>query len=101
MISTSGLDDIRNDVAQKFVRLLTVSSLGNLVNKPTYNSGHPLHLVNTKNHHCLVKSLSADAINTLFDRRNADFHLTFTYAKFERKLIRFIKKNFSFPDNLR
>ena len=54
----------------------------------------------TKNHHCFVKSLTLDTMNTLFDRRNVYFHLKFSYAKVERELTRLRKKNSSFPDNL-
>ena len=48
-----------------------------------------------------MKNLTVDTINTLSDHRNVKFHLSFNYAKVERKLIRFRKKNSSFPDNLR
>ena len=48
-----------------------------------------------------MKNLTVDTINTLSDHRNVIFHLDFIYAKVERKLIRFRKKNSSFPENLR
>ena len=86
------VDDIRNNDAQNFLRLLNKFSLVNLVNKPTYNSGHTLDLVITKSHHSLVKSLNVDTINTFSDQRNVIFHLNFNYAKVERKIIRFRKK---------
>ena len=92
--------DNRNNDAQNFLRLLNNFSLINLVNKPMYNSGHTLDLFITKSHHCLVENFIVCTINTLSDHRNVYFHLKFTYAKVERKLIRFRKKNFSFPDNL-
>ena len=95
------VDNIRNYVAQKFLRLLNSFSLVNLVNKLTYNSGHTLDSVITKSHHSLVKSLTVDTINNLSDLRNVNFHLNFNYAKVERKFIRYRKKNSSFPDNLR
>ena len=95
------VDDIGNNEAQNFLRLLDNFSILNLVNEPTYNSGHTLDLVITKNHHSLVKSLTVDTINTLSDHRSVNFHLNFNYAKVERKLIRFRKKNSSFQDSLR
>ena len=78
-------DDIRNNDAQNFLRLLNNVSLVNLGNKPTYNSGHTLDLVITKRHHSLVKSITIDTINTLLVYRNVIFHLNFNYAKVERK----------------
>ena len=48
-----------------------------------------------------MKNLAVDTINTLSDQKNVVFHLNFKYAKVEGKLIRFRKKNSSFPDNLR
>ena len=39
-------------------------------------------------------------MNTSSDYRNGIFDLKFNYAKIERKLVRFGKKNSSFPDNL-
>ena len=83
------VDDIGNNEAQNFLRLLDNFSILNLVNEPTYNSGHTLDLVITKNHHSLVKSLTVDTIITLSDHRNVDFNLNSNYAKVERKLIRF------------
>ena len=38
-------DEIRNKDIKNFLRLLNNFSLGNLMNKPTYNSRHTLHLV--------------------------------------------------------
>ena len=58
------VDDIRNNDAQNFLRLLNNFSLVNLVNKPTYNSGHTLDLVITKNHHSFVKKLTCNTLNT-------------------------------------
>ena len=58
------VDDIGNNEAQNFLRLLDNFSLVDLVNEPTYNSGHTSDLVITKNHHSLVKSLTVDTINT-------------------------------------
>ena len=69
------VDDIRNNDAQNFLRLLNNFSLVNLVNKPTYNSGQTSDLVITKNHHSLVKSLNVDTTNTFFYHRNINFHL--------------------------
>ena len=71
------VDDIRNNDAQNYLRLLNNFSLVNLVNKHTYKSGHTLDLV--------VKSLTVDTINTLSDHRNVKFHLNFIYASVERK----------------
>ena len=75
------VDDIRNDDAQNFLKLLNKFSLVNLVNKPTYNSDYTLDLVNTKSHHSLAKSLFVDTINTSSDHRNVNFHLNFNFAK--------------------
>ena len=86
------LDGIRNNVAQNFLRIPNNFSLVNLVSKPTINCGNILDLVITKNHHSLVKSLTADSINTLSDHRNVSYHLKFNYAKVERKLIRLKQK---------
>ena len=86
------VDDMGNNDAQNFLRLLVSFSLVNLVNEPTYNSGHTLDLVITKNHHFLVKNLTVDTNNTLSYHRNVIFHLNFNYAKAERKLIRPRKK---------
>ena len=94
------VDDIRNNDYQNFLRLLNNFSLVNIVNKPTYNSGHTLDLFITKYHHSLVKSLIVETINTLSDDRNINLHLNFNYAKVERKLIRLRKNNSGFPDNL-
>ena len=95
------VDDIRNSDAQNFLRLLNDFCLVNFVNKPTYNSGHILYLVITKNHHSIVKSLTADTIHNLSDHMNVNFHLNFNYVKGERKHIMFKNKNSIFPDNLR
>ena len=84
--------DIRNNDTQNFIRLLSNFSLVNIVNKPTYNSGHILHLVITKNHHFLVKILIDDTTNNLSEQSNVNFHLNFNYEKIERKLIMFRKK---------
>ena len=46
-----------------------------------------------------MKSLTVDT-NTLYDHRNVNFNLSFSYAKVERKFIRLKKKNSTFPDNL-
>ena len=48
-----------------------------------------------------MKSLTSDTINTLSVHRNVNFRFNFNYAKVERKLITFRKKNSSFPDNLK
>ena len=48
-----------------------------------------------------MKSTTVDPINTLSGHRNVNFHLNFNPAKVERKLIRFRKRNSSFPVNLR
>ena len=87
------IDDIRNKNAENFLRLLNNFNLVNFINKPMYNSGHISDLVITKNYHSHVKSLTVDTINTLFDHRNVTFHLSFNYAKIERKLIRFRESN--------
>ena len=42
------VDDVRNNGAENFLRLLNSFSLVNLVNKPTYNSIHTLDLEITK-----------------------------------------------------
>ena len=42
------VDDNRSNDAQNFLRLLNYFNLVNLVNKPTYNSGHTFDLVITK-----------------------------------------------------
>ena len=42
------VDDIGNNYAQNFLRLQNKFSIVNLVNEPTYNSGHTLDLVITK-----------------------------------------------------
>ena len=34
------IEDIRNSDAQNFLRIINIFSLINLINKPTYNSGH-------------------------------------------------------------
>ena len=88
------VDDIRNNGAENFLRFLNNFGLVNLVNKPTYNSGHPLDSVITKKSALLVK------FQPFILYRNVKFHLNFNYTKVERKLIRFWKKNSSFPDNL-
>ena len=90
------VDDIRNNDAQKFLRLLKNFSVFNLVNKPTYNSGHTLDLFITRNHHSLVESLTVDTINTFSDHRNVNSNLNLHYAKVERKLTRYIKKQLLF-----
>ena len=95
------VDDFKNNGAHNFLRLLNNFSLVTLVNEPAFNSGHTLNFVITKNYHSLVKSLTVDTINTLSDRMNVNFHLNFNYGKVERKLIKFRKKELSFPDNLR
>ena len=85
------VDDVRNNDAQNFLRLLNTFRLVNLVNEPMHNSGHTLDLVITKNHHSLMKSSTVDTITTLSDHRKVNFQLNFNYAKIERKLIRFRK----------
>ena len=80
------VDDIRSNDARNFLSLLNNFSLVNLINKPTYNSGHSLDLDTTKNHHSLVKSLTVDTINTWYDHKNVIFHLNFSYAKVEKKI---------------
>ena len=72
------VDGIGNNEAQNFLRLLDNFSLVNLINEPTYNSGHTLDLVITENHHSLVKSLTVDPINTLSDHRNVNFKFNFS-----------------------
>ena len=64
------VDDIRNNDAQSFLRLLNNFSIGILVNKPIYNSGHTLDLVIIKSHHSLMKTLTVDTISTLSDHWN-------------------------------
>ena len=95
------VDDNRNMYAQNFLRLLNNFSLVNLVNKPMYNSGQTLDLVVTRNHHSLVKSLTVDTINTLSDHRSVNFYLKFNYAQLEEKTHQVLKKNYSFPHNLK
>ena len=90
------VEDIRNNDAQNFLRLLTNFSLVNLLNKLTYNSGHTLDLSITKNLPSLVKRLTVDTLSSLSDLRNGNFHLNFSYAKAERTFIRFRKYNSSF-----
>ena len=46
--------------------------------------------------HTFEKSLPVDTINTLSDHRNVNFNWNRNYAKIERKLIRFRKKNLVF-----
>ena len=58
-------------------------------------------LVITKHHHSLVKNLTVDAINTSSDHRNVNINLNFNNAQVGSKLIKFRKKNSSFPDILR
>ena len=91
------VDDIRSYDAQNFLKLLNNFSFINIVNTPTYKSGHTLHLVITKNLHPLD---TINTINTLIDHRNLNFNLNFNYAKIERKLIRFRKNKSSSPNNL-
>ena len=45
------VDDIRNNIAQNFLRLLINFKLVKFVSKPKYNSSHTLDLVITINHH--------------------------------------------------
>ena len=47
------VDNIENNVAQNFLSFLNNFSLVNLVIKLTYDSGHTLHFVITKNYHSL------------------------------------------------
>ena len=84
-----------------FFRLQFNFCLVILVNKVTYNFGHTLVLVITKNHHSLVKSSTVDTINTLSDHRNLNFHLNSKYSKVEKKTYQVQKNKSSFPGYLR
>ena len=95
------VDDIRNNDAQNLIRLKNNFSFFSRKKKLRITLVTPWIWLSQKKHHSIVESLSVDTINTLYVHRNVNFHFNFTNAKVERKLIKFRKKNSSFPDKLR